>query len=114
MRAIPRSQQRRGEETRQWIAARREKTPSSRQHPMQNKQAQATERTVSSPRPMWAPRKTSQPKFGKIVKIVITFFSPRRRPKNAEEQIDMRYKNTNSPQVRRRRYALGWSQTGLA
>src|SRR5882724_9593651 len=46
------------------IAAGRQKSPSSRQHPMQSKQAQATERTVSSARPMWRPRKTSQPSFG--------------------------------------------------
>src|SRR5947208_6572394 len=46
------------------MAAGRQKSPSSRQHPMQSKQAQATESTVSSPRPMCRPRKTSQPSFG--------------------------------------------------
>jgi hypothetical protein len=42
------------------------------------------------------------------------FFSPRRPPKSGGEQIDMRYKNNIGPQVRRRRYALGRSQSVLA
>src|SRR6476661_3168496 len=46
------------------IAAGRQKSPRSRQHPMQNKQAQTMERTVSSPRPTCWPKATSQPSFG--------------------------------------------------